>query len=90
MLKSVLNLINHAGKSRTIGNHRKEVQNNNTINYLYHYHVIAVQDDNNNTMFFPYNGMYRDSISTKQAINSYRAELTARGYKEITAPYFTY
>lgn len=90
MLKSVLNLINHAGKNRKIGNHSKEKKNDNTINYLYHYHVIAVQDDNNKTMFFPYNGQYRDSVSTKQAVNSYRYELTSRGYTEITAPYFTY
>ena len=90
MLKSVLNLINSTKKSRKIGNHSKEKKNDNTINYLYHLHVIAVQDDNNNTVFFPYNGQYRESVSTKQAINSYRQELTARGYTEITAPYFTY
>lgn len=90
MLKSVLNLINTAKKSRTIGNHSKENQSDNTINYKYHGHVIAVQDNTHKVVFFPYDGMYRDSRSTKQAINSYRYELTSRGYTEITAPYCTY
>jgi hypothetical protein len=90
MLKAVEKLINSTKKSHKIGNHSKEAQDNNTIKYYYHYHVIAVQNDNDKTMFFPYVGLYCDNVSTKQAVNSYRQGLAEKGYTEITAPYCTY